>query len=126
MKKELVIIAIAMFSTMLFTRCGEEQDDALVYHLSVDKTALVFTAEVTSQIFSITASGEWYIEADGLESDLGSYRGSTDWYSVEPISGNGGVKVTVALIGDAQATQATATLKIIGQNDKGVTVKINR
>ena len=81
---------------------------------------------MTSQIFSITASGEWYIEADGLERYLGSDKGSTEWYSVEPIAGNGGVKVTVALIEDSPTAQAAATLKIIGQNDKQITVKISR
>jgi hypothetical protein len=92
--------------------------------LSVDKTELVFTADVTSQIFSITASGEWHIEADGLETSFGSDEGSTDWYSVKPMSGNGGIKVTVELIENIQSTTNTATLKIIGQDNKEITIKI--
>ncbi len=96
-----------LLSISVLLSCSKEEKPQI---LEVDKTELQFPSDAATREFTITTTGNWKIEAIGLEPYIGVSMGVADWYKVEPVSGEGNTKVTVT---SKEGTAGkTATLKI--------------
>jgi hypothetical protein len=116
------IFTKALFFVLLsiaFAGCSKDKED-----VSTDIKEIQLSSSTTEASFKITSSGEWYIEADGLDYMYGGNRGSTDWYCITPAGGTGDATVTVTLREGITATEKSTTLKIIGK-DNTEFVKLN-
>ncbi|MDR1221789.1 MAG: BACON domain-containing protein [Tannerella sp.] len=102
------------FLFIVFTDCSKNEDK---YDVSTDRKELQLGSGVREKEFKITSSGEWRIEADGLEYYYGGNAGSTDWCTISPISGTGNATVAVTLKESITASEKTSMLKVIGKNN---------
>jgi flagellar basal body L-ring protein FlgH len=106
-------LCLAFMFTVL-AGCSKDEDKYLV---STDLKEIQLSPGKTEATFKINSSGEWRIEADGLEGMYGPNAASTDWYTIAPAGGTGDAIVTVTLKEDITAAERTSTLKIIGKNN---------
>lgn len=99
--------------------CSKEEKPQV---LDVNKAELQFPAGTATREFTITTTGDWLIEANGLEPVFGGNMGHADWYTVEPLRGKGDSKVTVT--SKEETAGNTATLKIkYDEKEKTVVLK---
>lgn len=108
--KNLIIFKVltAVLISFLIFSCS---DDA--YSVEIDKTSITLTNTQNKQELNITSTGEWGIEANGLERYFGVPRAETDWYIVDRASGSADTKITFELKENIK-TDKEAVIKIVG------------
>jgi hypothetical protein len=107
MKKAFMFAAMAAVLTM--ASCGKDSQDS---QIEVRPTKLEFAKGVDSKSFDITSNTKWKIEAPGLNVALGANVGESEWYTVEPVFGDGNAKVTVTSKEKSEGNKATLKIKI--------------
>lgn len=108
-----------LLSVSIFFSCSKDDKPQA---LDIDKIELNFPAGKSSQVFNITTSGAWRIEAIGLSPYLGPNKGETDWYTVTPIGDTGNAIVTVTAKEGTAGNSATLRIKY-GGKEKTVELK---
>lgn len=108
-----------LLSVSVLVSCSKEEKPQV---LDVNKTELQFPAGVSTREFTITTTGDWLIEANGLEPLFGGNMGRADWYTVEPLGGTGDTKVTVTSKEETAGNTATLKIKYDGK-EKTVVLK---
>lgn len=109
----LLVVTIATF---LLMGCDKKEE------ASVDKIELIFTQKEESKEFNISCTGEWHIEADGMEPYLGPNMADVKDFTFAPISGKGNAKVSVTLNNEIIESY-DIELKIVGESNQ-VVVKL--
>lgn len=99
--------------------CSKEEKPQV---LDVNKAELQFPTGASTREFNITTSGDWLIEANGLEFLYGGNMGRADWYTVEPLGGKGDTKVAVTSKEETAGNTATLKIKYDGK-EKTVVLK---
>lgn len=102
------------FLFIILIGCSKNEDK---YIVSVDQKELLFSSGTGEEEFKITSSDEWHIEADGLDFIYGKNSGSTDWYTISPISGKGDATVVIILMKVDLVSEKSSILKVRGKNN---------
>ena len=111
-------LLVLFFAACLPVSCSKNDSQKL----EVSKEELMFTVGAATREFTITTTGDWEIEADGLEPYIGGNKGQTNWYTVEPIGGNGNAVITV--ISKEETAGNISTIRIrYGRKEKRVELR---
>ena len=92
MKKNLVIL----LASLAIVACEQEKTATL----SLDQTALEFSAEGGSKTVKVKTNTDWTLTTDGA-----------DWYTVSPTEGSGDTDVTITLGEYTDVSVRTAQIK---------------
>ncbi|MDR1169475.1 MAG: hypothetical protein LBK97_01410 [Prevotellaceae bacterium] len=104
-----------------FTSCNKKEIEEKET-LSVDKTELIFMQKDESTDFNISSSGEWHIDAEGLEGYYGTNMGDVKDFTIAPVTGNGNTKISVTLKNEVPESY-DIDLTITGKKEQ-LTVKL--
>ena len=102
-----LLTLVLIFAACSLVSCSKNDSQKL----EVNKEELMFTAGSATREFTITTTGDWEIEADGLEPYIGGNKGQTNWYTVEPIGGNGNAVITVISKEETEGNISTIRIK---------------
>jgi hypothetical protein len=96
MKHFNTLFLIACLISATFVSCNKKEVEEKET-LSVDRTELILMQKDESADFNISSSGEWHIDAEGLEGYYGPNMGDVKDFTIAPVTGNGNTKVSVTL-----------------------------
>ncbi|MDR1168078.1 MAG: hypothetical protein LBK53_04195 [Heliobacteriaceae bacterium] len=96
MKHFNTLFLIACLISATFVSCNKKEVEEKE-PLSVDRTELILMQKDGSADFNISSSGEWHIDAEGLEGYYGPNMGDVKDFTIAPVTGNGNTKVSVTL-----------------------------
>ncbi|MDR2286278.1 MAG: hypothetical protein LBE04_02200 [Prevotellaceae bacterium] len=118
----LMIMIVLCF---ILTACSKKDGDpekVKVDEIEIDQSELTFIQKGESRDFTVSYTGEWHLEATGLEEYYGPNIASVKDFTVEPASGKGNTKVTVTLTNELTENYNVA-LKVVAENSQ-VIVKL--
>jgi len=103
------------FLSIILISCSKVKDS---YVVSVDHKELQFSLREKEKELKIISSGEWHIQADGIDYFYGGNAGYTDWYKISPVSGMNNATVVIMLKEEIVIpSPKISALKIIGKNN---------
>lgn len=79
------------------------QNPPIIYHLTIDQTALSFSADAGSAQLNISTNDEWVVT------------GSNTWCTLSSVAGNGSATITVQVAANTDYSTRSAVLTISGQ-----------
>ena len=109
-------VAICLLFLLTVIACSKEKNEEK-YIVTVDKSEIILAGEADSQTLEIVSTGDWHIEAEGLESYLGATAGSTDWYFIDRIYGVGNATISISFKENNLTNQSTI-LNIVGKYNR--------
>ena len=114
MKKTLLFAAMA--ASLSLTACKKETPQTL----ELDSKKMEFAKGNDTKSFNITSNMKWKIEALGLETAIGANIGEGEWYTVEPVFGEGNAKITITSKENSEGGKATLKIKFGNNEEKSV------
>ncbi len=90
-----------------FSNCSD--NDAM--KLEVDKPEVVLSVDNPQVEFNIIANSEWSINSPGLQLAFGPNTGSTEWYTITPVVGEGNAKITIEAKGESATNEVVLAIK---------------
>jgi hypothetical protein len=117
---------------LLSVRCSKQEPIVIVEEVKVNRDELTFTQKGDVGEFFVSYSGEWSVQAEGLEVYYGVNMASVRDFTIEPASGKGNGNVRVSLNHDltesyevvltvvGKDSQATVTLRAAVPDETGV------
>jgi hypothetical protein len=111
-----------LFMTLLcfiLVGCKKDEDSEKIKidEINIDQSELTFTQKNESGDFTVSCTGEWHVEATGLEGYFGLNIAGVKDFTIDPASGKGNTKVTVTL--ENELTESyDVPLKVITENNQ--------